>query len=300
MTTGILIVGSGALATLFAAQLSAAGIEVMMLGTWQEGLAALNKSGAILEGKGIFKVRATDNPDDCKGAEIALVLVKSWQTERAANQLADCMGKNGLAVTFQNGLGNDDILAGILGRQRVSRGVTTLGAALVAPGTVRSNGRGEITLEAHARLSALETKLRVAQFDIKVVEDLQPMVWGKLVINAAINPLTALLRVKNGELLSTSTARELMGNLACETASVAKAFDVELPFSVPERAVEDVAKNTADNISSMLQDILRGAPTEVDVINGMVIRLGKQKNVPTLFNQVVWSLVKALPHPGKL
>ena len=223
-------------------------------------------------------------PADCRGIKYALVLVKSWQTERAARQLADCLPEDGLAVTFQNGLGNDEILSEVLGSIRVSRGVTTLGATLLAPGLVRSGGEGTMTLEAHPQMAGLQAILRVAGFDIQVVEDVQPFVWGKLIVNAAINPLTALLRVKNGELLANPPARELMGKLARETASVAEALGVKLPFSDPGHAVEEVARRTSDNTSSMLQDVLRGALTEVEAINGAVIRKGAEKKVPTPVN----------------
>jgi 2-dehydropantoate 2-reductase len=300
MTTPILLVGTGALATLFAARLSAAGKDVTILGTWSAGLAELRKNGACLDGEGKYPVHATDNPMDCKGTKLALVLVKSWQTERAAEQLVSCLAKDGLAVTFQNGLGNDEILSGILGCRRVSRGITTLGATLLAPGIVRLSGWGEIILEAHSQIKMLKAALRVANFTIDVVEDLNPVIWGKLVVNAAINPLTALLKVKNGELLNNQPARELMGRLACETAEVAMALGVRLPFSDPELAAEEVAQQTAQNSSSMLQDVQRGAQTEVDVINGMVVRIGNLHQITTPVNQVVWSLIKALPRPGKL
>jgi 2-dehydropantoate 2-reductase len=296
MSHSILIVGTGALATFFANRLSVAGVDVTMLGTWLEGLTALRTGGAHLVGEGSFAVRTTDNPSNCRGAKLALVLVKSWQTERAAQQLADCLAEDGLAVTIQNGLGNDDILSKFLGLRRVSRGVTNLGVTLLAPGFVRLNGSGWVTLETHPQLFKLETILRVANIEGRVVEDLLPDIWSKLMINSAINPLTALLRVKNGKLLSIPTARELMRNLARETASVAEALGVALPFSVPEHAVEEVAWRTADNISSMLQDVLRDAPTEVEAINGAVVRKGVEKQVITPVNQVVWSLVKAL-HP---
>ncbi len=300
MSKSILIVGSGALATLFAARLSVAGLDVMMLGTWLEGLAALRSGGARLDGEGNFPVRATDNPVDCRGAEFALVLVKSWQTERSGYQLMDCLAEDGLAITLQNGLGNDVILSTILGVRRVSRGVTTLGATLLEPGFVRLNGDGLVTLEKHPRISPVEKFMRVANFQVKVVEDAWPVIWGKLVVNAAINPLTALLGVRNGELLSIPQACKLMGDLARETASVAQALGVALPFSDPVRAVTEVAQSTSDNLSSMLQDVLRGAPTEVDFINGAVIHKGDEKNISTPVNRVVWSLVKALSSRSKI
>jgi len=295
MKSNILIVGSGALATLFAARLSAVGLEVTMLGSWQEGLAALRKTGARLNAGDGQIVETTDNPDDCQGVNYALVLIKSWQTERGAYQLVKCLANDGLALTLQNGLGNDLILSNILGVRRVSRGVTTLGATLLGPGSVRSVGEGVITIERHSRLDGLVEMLRQAGFDVRITDNLEPFVWGKLVINAAINPLTAILRVKNGGLLASSTAHALMGQLANEVATVAEALKVKLPYMDPNHAVDEVALNTADNISSMLQDVLRGAQTEVEAINGAVVRIGEQKGISSPVNRTICSLVNALP-----
>jgi 2-dehydropantoate 2-reductase len=297
----ILILGTGALATLFAARLAAAGVSVSMLGAWPEGLAALREKGVQVDGDdGAFPVYATDDPAECKDCRLALVLVKAWQTERAARQLSACLAEDGVALTLQNGLGNDTILARAIGLPRVARGVTTLGAALLAPGLVRPGGEGPVTLEAHARLPALEGLLKRAGFTVNMVADVQSLVWGKLVVNSAINPLTALLRVKNGELLETPAALGLMKDLAYETAGVAKALGVRLPFDNPQGAVEEVAQRTAANQSSMLQDVLRGAPTEIDAINGAVVRLAEENHLPVPVNRTVWSLVKALAVRGKI
>jgi 2-dehydropantoate 2-reductase len=300
MSANILIVGSGALATLFAARLSAAGVDVSMLGSWPAGLAALRKGGASLDNKSGQPVRVTDNPLDCRGAKFALVLVKSWQTVHSAAQLANCLAKDGMAVTLQNGIGNAAILSEALGSERVSRGVTTLGATLLAPGSVCSGGQGVITLEAHSGLAEFVNILRVASFDVNVVDDMEPIVWRKLIANAAINPLTALLRVKNGEILVNPSARTLIGELARETAAVAQALGVALPVENPEHIVEEVAENTAENISSMLQDVLRGTSTEVDAINGAIMRIGEKKGVSTPVNRLVWLLVKGLAVRSKI
>src|SRR3972149_5276342 len=128
----VLIVGTGALATLFAARLSANGAPVTLLGTWKEAIQALQRDGArlALEDRSELTapVRATDDPSACKGARLALVLVKAWQTERAATQLKECLSDDGLAVSLQNGLGNREILVRFLDDSRVGLGVTTLGA----------------------------------------------------------------------------------------------------------------------------------------------------------------------------
>ena len=136
--------------------------------------------------------------------------------------------------------------------------------------------------------------MKAAKFNVDVVDDAQSLVWGKLVVNAAINPLTALLRVPNGELLERSSAREMMRALADEVAQVAKAEGIRLPFPDPAAAAEEVAFKTAGNHSSMLQDVLRGAPTEIDAICGAVTRTAQKHNLQVPANWSCWKLVKAI------
>ncbi len=294
----ILIVGTGALATLFAARLGTAGYRVSMLGTWQEGIQALNTHGARwVDGDGLehsVPIHATADPNDVRGARFALVLVKAWQTERAAHQLAECLAADGIAITLQNGIGNREILARDLGPGHVALGVTTTGAALLGPGLVRPGGEGILSLERNPALGPVEVALRSAGFRVESVPDAEAVVWGKLVINAAINPLTALLRVPNGELLERPEARRLMADLAQEVAAVASAEGIRLLFENPVEMVEEVAHKTAANHSSMLQDVLRGAPTEIDAICGAVTQHGKNVGVPTPVNATCWRLLKAM------
>ncbi|MCQ3937665.1 MAG: 2-dehydropantoate 2-reductase [Chloroflexi bacterium] len=298
MKHSILLVGTGALATLFAARLSEAGHNVSMLGTWKDGLASLKEKGArIVDADGkehAFRVHATNDPREVSGAKHAIVLVKSWQTERVARQLKDVLAPEGVALTLQNGLGNRETLARDLGAERVALGVTTTGATLVGPGLVKIGGEGILSLEQNQALGPLEAALRSSNFNLQIVQDTRSLMWGKLVINAAINPLTALLRVPNGELLSHPWARKAMSALARETAEVAQAERVHLPFSNPIEAVEEVARKTAKNLSSMFQDVRRGAPTEIDAISGAVAKRGEEHGIPTPYNRACWQLVKAM------
>ena len=293
----ILIVGTGALATLFAARLSAVGHAITMLGSWENGLQALNTNGArLVDTDGVeqaYHVHATDAPEDCSDARFALVLVKSWQTERVAKQLTNCLSDDGLALTLQNGIGNRELLAGTLGLPRVALGVTTTGATLLGPGLVRAGGEGVVSVEKHPRLEPLEAALSEAGFNVQTVADADALVWGKLVINAAINPLTALLRVPNGELLQRPAAHKMMGVLAQEAAAVATAQGIHLPFENAVQAAEDVARKTAANHSSMFQDIRRGAPTEIDAICGAITKTGEKFGVSTPVNRVCWHLTRA-------
>ena len=297
----ILIVGTGAMGSLFAARLAGAGHDVTMLGTWKEGLESIRSDGVRFVDTGgrehRLAIHATDDPRECAGAPYALVLVKAWQTERAARQLAGCLAPEGLAVTLQNGLGNREALIQSLGPGRVALGVTTTGATLLGPGQVKAGGEGLLSIERNPSLGPLEEALKTANFNIQIVDDVHSLIWGKLVINSAINPLTALLRVPNGELLERPSARELMRTLAQETAQVARAENIDLPFLDPAAAAEDVARRTATNRSSMLQDVQRGAITEIDAICGTIVQIAQGHNIPAPANRTCWKLVKAL-HPS--
>lgn len=297
-TSSVLIVGTGALACLFAARFSAAGIPVTMLGSWPEGIAALRNTGVILidaEGdERIYPVRVVTAPEECELVELALVLVKSWQTGRAAHQLRVCLHPQGVALSLQNGLGNRQNLVQSLGEERVALGVTTTGATLIAPGRVRSGGEGLISLAANTRFQPFVERFRRAGFELDETSELAPLIWGKLAVNAAINPLTAILRVPNGELLAQQSTRQLMALAAREVAAVARAQNIQLPFDDVVAAVESVAQRTASNHSSMLQDVLRGAPTEIEAINGAILEFGAQTGIPTPVNQTLYLLVKSI------
>jgi 2-dehydropantoate 2-reductase len=269
-----------------------------MLGSWQEGIEALNQTGVqIVETDGsvhCYPVKATSKTEDCQGAAYALVMVKSWQTERSARLLAECLAPDGLALTLQNGLNNREVLASWLGDSRAFLGATTIGAYLLGPGRVRPAGDGLITLPIHDRLSPLVELFKTAGFAVNTVPDATSLLWGKLVINASINPITALLRVPNGELLERPAAHDLLTAAAREAAAVAAALRIKLPYPDPVEAAETVARRTAGNLSSMLQDVQRGAPTEIDAISGAIAQIGEQAGVSTPVNRTLWMLVKGL------
>ena len=268
-----------------------------MLGSWPDGLAALREEGVrLVDGDGsqqVYPVRAVAEPAECLGIPYALVLVKAWQTGRAAEQLVACLPADGLALTLQNGWGNRETLEQALGPERVALGTTTLGATLLAPGVVRAGGQGPVTLGSHPRIQPLAELLAAAGCDVRMAEDVAGLAWGKLVINAAINPLTALLRVPNGQLLQRPEARELMGLAAREAATVGLAQGLHLPFADPVAAAEDVARRTAANHSSMYQDVQHGRPTEIDAICGAVVQAGERLGVATPVNRTLWLLVRA-------
>ncbi|HEY64850.1 MAG TPA: 2-dehydropantoate 2-reductase [Caldilineae bacterium] len=298
----IVILGTGALGCLFAARL-ASQAEVWMLGTWAEGVAAIQRSGICVSEDGHTwraEVHAVNDPAAVSEAHVALLLVKSYQTERAAAWAARCLAPDGLAITLQNGLDNGPRLAAAVGEARAVVGVTFEGATLLAPGHVRHAGRGPTYIATRpqiaARVEHIASLLREAEFHAQTTEDVEALIWSKAVVNAAINPLTALWRVPNGELLTNTDRRSLLAALAREGAAVAQARGVRLLFDDPVQRVEQVCRDSATNRSSMLQDVERGRPTEIDSINGVIVAEGRRLGVPTPVNEIIWRLVRGLPH----
>lgn len=296
MKEQLTIIGSGAMALYFGSRLAGAGIEVQFLGSWTEGVRAIQQQGIRLaEGAGeqVFPARAYLDESELGPVRHALVLVKSWQTARAAGQLSRLLAPDGIALTLQNGLGNAETLQAALGPERSAQGVTTYGATLLGPGLVRPGGEGVVAVQRHPALAGLTASFQKAGLNVQEVADLSSLVWGKLVINVGINPLTALLGVPNGGLLESPAAVEVMGLAAREAAAVARKSGVRLDFDDPAGAAEAVAEATSRNSSSMLQDLRRGAPTEIEALCGEVTRRGKALNQPTPVNHLLYLLIKA-------
>ncbi len=297
----VAIFGVGAMGCLFGARLSPHA-DVTLIGHWQEQIATLNAHGLRLirpDGEEErIPLRATDDVASVGEVALGLVLVKAAGTARAAQEAAMILAADGLAVTLQNGIGNAEVLFRYVGERRTTLGITAQGAAVLGPGAVRHAGPGPTHIatrpEIRAQVEAGAALLTRAGFETHIAESLESLVWGKLVINAGINALTAILRVPNGALLDSEWARTLMGEAAEEAAAVAAASAITLPYNDPIERVETVARTTAANRSSMLQDVLRGAPTEIETINGAVVRAGEQLGVPTPVNRMLYYLVKAV------
>jgi 2-dehydropantoate 2-reductase len=283
------IVGTGAMACLFGARLASVA-KVSLTGAWVEGIAALCGSGILVEdsaGPKSVPVTAVPWGEAAEPADLVLILVKAWQTAEVARHLERLLVPGGIALTLQNGLGNLEALG-----PRTCLGVTYQGATLLGPGHVQPCGTGSTWIAGPEWIVQLFRRAGMAA-ERGDPAHLDGLLWGKLVVNCAINPLTALLRIRNGELLGNPDAMILLRHAALECASVARARGIALPFPDPFAKVREVARRTAANRSSMLQDVLRGAPTECDAINGAVVRWGEQLTLATPVNEVLYRLVRS-------
>jgi 2-dehydropantoate 2-reductase len=289
------VLGTGAMACLFAAKLAKVA-RVALIGTWAEAINAIRERGVILEessGTQSIRIEAEFLGDPIPPADLVIVLVKSWQTEKIAGYLSGYLSPQGSALSLQNGLGNREILG-----SKAFPGTTAEGATLLGPGHVLSGGSGPTHIVAPNRIVELFRSAGFESYGCALAEA-ESLIWGKLAISCGINALTALLRVRNGELLERADASDLMERAALECASVAQSKGIKLPFSDPVAQVREVALKTSNNRSSMLQDILRGAPTECEAINGAVVREGSRLNVATPVNDVLRRLVCAVSQENR-
>lgn len=293
------IIGVGAMGCLFAGRL-AAHADVVMVGHWPDQLTALRQEGLTLIDPDGTRVRheVAVNAGDVQGAnfDLALVLVKSYQTPRASVLAAQGLSVNGAALTLQNGLGNLEMVAEAVGAARATLGTTSEGATIIRPGVVQHAGHGLTHLAptpaTEAALTELARLLNQAGMVTHLTEDVDSLIWGKLAVNAGINPLTALLRVPNGFLAEDGAARKIMSEAAQEAAAVAAAQGIALPYADAAARALEVATATAANHSSMLQDVMRGAPTEIDAICGAIVNVGRRYGVAAPVNAELLRLVR--------
>ncbi len=265
--------------------------RVTLTGTWHEGIEAISRDGIVVEEaneRAVARVFAVPWGERTEPADLALILVKAWQTERVACGLQSLLKPEGIALTLQNGLGNLEVLG-----TRACLGVTYLGATQLGPGRVRPGGIGPTRIAGPVWVVDLFRRAGIPA-EQGLADQVNSMLWGKLATNCGINALTALLRISNGELLERPEATILLRRAANECAAVAEASGVNLPFGDAAEKACEVARLTATNFSSMLQDVLRGAPTECEAINGAVVRQGERLGVPTPINDVLLRLLRAL------
>lgn len=299
----ITIVGSGAMGSLFGGKLAAAGQDVLLYDVYKEHVDVINAKGLAIEDAAsgqvqIVRPRASADKADAADSDILVIFVKSTSTDEAAAAFEALAKPDTIALTLQNGLGNEDILRRHFGAHRTAAGVTSQGATFLGPGRIRHAGKGPTHMAMangdQARLAPLAQALAAAGFEIHVDKDVAGMVWSKLLINVGINALTALLGVKNGALLDYPDIKEIMADLVAEAQTVVKAKGITLTYADPLATVYDVAAKTGANFSSMLQDFQKSRASEIDFMNGAILREAKTLGIPVPVNETLTRLVRTL------
>jgi 2-dehydropantoate 2-reductase len=292
------IIGAGALGTLFGYRL-AREHDVSMLEIRPEVVAAVRERGlALAEDGARRRVAISASARDLFASQVLFVFVRATDTMRALRPFVNALDPSCVIVSLQNGVSNEDaVKASLGGNVALVIGATTESAFIPVPGSATPVGTGTTIVgsggaspEVCARVARL---LSDAGMAVSVAYDIRPHLWGKLIANAAIIPVAALLDRPNGIVLEDANAGELARSLAQEAAAVASAMRIALPFNDPWSYVRSIVEQTAGLRNSMLADLAHGAKTENDHINGAVVAAGRRAAVPTPYNETMFRLIRA-------
>jgi len=292
------IIGAGALGTLFGHRL-ARDNEVSMLEVRPDVVASIRAHGLGAE-KGTERraVLISSNARDLFAAQILFIFVRATDTMRALRPFVNELDPSCVIVSLQNGIQNEDaVKAALGGNVALVIGATTESALTLAPGSAEQLGTGTTIVGSGG--ASPQVCVHVAQLlsgaglTASVAYDIRPHLWGKLVANAAINPVAALLNRPNGIILDDPNAAEIARSLAQEAAGVASALRIALPFNDPWNYVRSIVEQTAGLQNSMLVDLAQGTKTENDHISGAVVAAGRRAALPTPYNDTMFRLIRA-------
>lgn len=299
----VCIVGCGAIGSLFAAHLGRSGeVEVHAFDVAQAHVDAINQSGLRLTGRADFTARlhATTDPGELPVCDYGIVATKSTHTRAGIAKAARAFNERSAVCSVQNGVGNEEIIAEHV--RLVIRGTTFPAGHIVEPGHVCYDIAGktwigpfEPTKTPFERVEELGALLTRAGMETIVLRDARPAQWTKLIFNASTNPVGALTGLHHGAATFFQPTGELFEALIAEGEAVARALGITLDHD-PREMVRLGANAPGKHKASMLQDIEARRMTEVDFMNGAIVREGEKLGIPTPLNRALWQLVKGLEH----
>jgi len=298
----IVIAGPGAIGSLFASYLAKSKQEIWLLDKNEARAERINQQGIAISGvSGTWqaRVRVSASPEEIGKCDLLIVCVKSYDTRDLMNYVRPIIHTDSFVLTLQNGIGNVEIISELLPGQSVFAGITSQGANLSEPGKLCHAGFGETVIGSlDGKLTAPLREIRQLFNDVdiptRLSRDIKGALWSKLIINVGINALTAITRLRNGKLLEFEGTQVIMRQAVSEATRVAKRKRIKLQFDDPLTKVEAVCSATANNISSMLVDVLKKKRTEIDFINGVIVRQGQALGIPVVTNVLLVDLVKTI------
>lgn len=296
------IVGTGAMGSVYAALLGDAGNEVWAIDRRIDHIEAIRKNGLRLEGYSgdrTVKINATTDTTEVGPCQLVIIATKAMHVSAAAESAKALLGLDTTVLPIQNGLGSSEKVADILGPERVILGVVGgFGASIKGPGHAHHNGMelvrlGELNAPVSSRVEAVAEVWRAAGFSVKTFDDIDQLVWEKLVCNVCFSGTCAITEWTLEEVITDEDAWRVASGCAKEAFNVAKAKGIHLDFDDPVEYVRNFGSKMPKSRPSMLLDLLEGCPSEIDVINGAIPPEGEKCGVPTPYNIVVSSLVRA-------
>ena len=300
----IAVVGAGAMGCLFGGLLAEGGLDVTLVDVLQEHVDRINRDGLRIVGYGgdrSIPVRATTEPSGLPAVDVLFVQCKAPYTKEAVRRVLHLLRDDSVAISFQNGLGNEENIGEVVGMERVLGGVTAQGAAVEGPGAVRNFGNlpthiGEMGGGISERSERIAAALDRAGLQTTAVPDIRQAIWKKLLANIAISPTSAIANMTIKQVFAVPELRETAFEALDEAVEVARAEGVELNAAETREVIDQIAgpTGTGDNKSSLCVDIINRRPCEIDVISGAVVQLGRKHGIPTPVNKTLVAAVKAL------
>jgi 2-dehydropantoate 2-reductase len=295
------VIGAGSMGSLYGGLLARAGFDVTLVDVWQEHVDAIRRDGLHMDGiTGDVRIpiKATSRVEGVSPVDCAIILTDANSTREAAEAARRVLGETGFALTLQNGIGNVETLGEVLGGGRVMGGTSNHSAALRAPGHVTHTHAaptwiGELDGRPTARLRETEQALAKAGFTPVVVDNILAHVWSKFVLNCGINAISAVTGLRLGEIARTPPVDELQTRIVEEVLAVVRAKGVPMIDRDPMRTIKDHCWKKY-NKPSTLQHVEQGKRTEIDALNGALVREARRLGVPTPYNDALTLILKGL------
>ena len=295
----IAVMGAGAVGCYFGGMLARAGHEVVLIARPQHA-EAIQQAGLRMDTKTFderVRLAASSEPSAVGGAKLVLFCVKSTDTESAGAQMLPYLAPDALVLTVQNGVDNADRLRGVLPKHEVAAAVVYVATEMAGPGHLKHHGRGDLVIEPSSASDAVAQALIAAGVPTEVSGNVHGALWAKLILNCAYNAVSAITQLPYGKTVEGAGIRDVMRDVVAECLAVAKAEGVAVPADVVT-AVDKLAASMPSQYASTAQDLARGKRTEIDYLNGLIVRRGEALGVATPANRVLWALVKLMETKG--
>jgi 2-dehydropantoate 2-reductase len=294
-TFRIAVMGAGAVGCYFGGLLARAGQRVTLIARPRH-VEAIARDGLRMQTRSFdeqVRLEASEDPSAVAGADVVLFCVKSGDTESAGAQIRPHLKPDALVLCLQNGVDNADRLRGVLPQHEVAAAVVYVGTEMAGPGHVLHHGRGELVIEPSSKSQAFAQALAAAGVPTEVSDNVRGALWSKLILNCAYNAVSAIAQQPYGRTVQGPGIPEVMADVVAECKAVARAEGVTLAGDV-DAAIQKIPQTMPSQSSSTAQDLAAGRPSEIDHLNGLVVRRGAARGIPTPANRVLWALVKLL------
>jgi 2-dehydropantoate 2-reductase len=294
----IAVIGAGAVGCYYGAMLLRAGHDVTLVGRAAH-VGAINARGLQFESaafSGFIPARAVTEVADLTPPDLVLFAVKSGDTEGSATTLKPYLKPDTIVLSLQNGVDNPERLRAILSQPVIAAAVY-VASELPGPGHVKHNGRGELVIGNSPQSEALAKLFSDAGVPTTVADDIDAVQWSKLINNCAYNALSAVAGIAYGEMIQVAGVRQIVTNTVMECIAVARACGVSLPDDLLDRTL-GLAASMPLQQSSTSQDLARGKPSEIDFLNGLIVRKGAELGIPTPTNHALQVMVKLVERSG--